>query len=292
MQIVNFDDVREIMIESMRKKMLIPILGSGFTGGCNARRGKVPSGEDYQRHMVDTIESNGDLTQDEIASLRSAPFSKISAIYHAVVSVERQREYLKANFTDVVLDPCRQRLLSILWPYVYTLNIDDAIERSSDFHTVIYSNRLIQKHIFDERKCVIKLHGDIMDMLSYEDSISEIFDQSQYVASLHKNAALLSKLTHDVSYQNILFIGCGLSDEIDLLSVVSSSIPNENVRFFCTVKAPTRLEQIDLERYKITHCIVFDSYRDIYDLIYEAAQEAEKIAPDEIDRYRTYQLIF
>ncbi len=289
MQVVDFNDVRGILIESMRKKMLIPILGSGFTRGCEAFQGNVPSGEDYQKHMIDTIKLNGDFTADEIAALRSTSFSKISNIYHATVSAEKQREYLKANFTHVLLDPCRQRLLSITWPYVYTLNVDDAIERNSDFRFVVYSNRPVQKSIFDEYKCIIKLHGDITEMLSYEDSVSEIFDQSQYIASLHKNASLLSRLTHDISYQNIIYIGCSLSDEIDLLSVSTSSIPNENVRFFCTVKAPSRFEQIDLERYKITHCIVFNSYQEIYDLICEAAQEAEKIVPTEIDHYRTYR---
>ena len=34
---------------------------------------------------------------------------------------------------------------------------------------------------------------------------------------------------------------------------------------------------------------MFESYQEIYDLIYEAAQEAEKIEPKEIDHYRTYE---
>ena len=291
MQIVNFDDVHEMIIESMRKKMLIPILGSGFTRKCNSFRGSVPSGTDYQHYMIDAIQSSGEFTSDELMPLYSAPFSKISSIYHTVIPVEKQREYLKANFTNVSLEPCKRKLLSIPWPYVYTLNIDDAIERNSNFRFVVYSNRPVQKSIFDERKCVIKLHGDITEMLSYDDSVSEIFDQNQYVASLHKNASLLSRLTHDISYQNLLYIGCSLSDEIDLLSASTSSIPNENTRFFCTTKVPTRIEQINLERYKITHCIVFDSYQKIYDSIYAAAQDAEKIKPAEIDYYRTFKFI-
>ena len=125
--------------------------------------------------------------------------------------------------------------------------------------------------------------------MNYEDSVSEIFDQNQYIASLHQNASLLSKLTHDLSYQNIVYIGCSLADEIDLLSVSESLMPNENIRFFCTTKTPSRLEQINLGRYKITHCIVFESYQEIYSLLYDAAQEAERIASTEIEHYRTYK---
>lgn len=286
MQIVNFDDVRETIIELIKKKMLIPILGSGFTKGCNAFDGNVPSGSDYQSYMLEAIQSNENLTPDEISSLRSTTFSKISNIYHKVVSAEEQRRYLKAKFTGVSLDSCRRNLLSIPWPYIYTLNIDDAIEHNSDFQFVVYSNRSVRKNVFDEHKCVIKLHGDVMEMLSYDDSVSEIFDQGQYVASLSRNVSLLNRLTHDISYQNLLYIGCSLSDEIDLFSASLSSTKNENARFFCTTKVPTRLEQINLENYKITHCIIFESYPEIYNLIYEAAQEAEKIEPNEIDRYR------
>ena len=289
MRIVNFKEVRELVIESMRKRMLIPILGSGFTRGCSAFQGSVPSGADYQQHMITAIQLSGEFTPDETTLLYSAPFSKVSGIYHAVIPAEKQHEYLRANFTNVLLDNCRRKFLSIPWPYVYTLNIDDAIERNSNFQFVVYSNRRVRKNIFDEYKCVIKLHGDITEILSYEDSVSEIFDQRQYIASIHNNASLLSRLTHDISYQNLLYIGCSLSDEIDLLSVSTNSIPNENTRFYCTTKAPSRMEQFDLERYKITHCIVFNSYQEIYDSIYAAAQDAKRIKPAEIDYYRTYK---
>lgn len=289
MRTVKFADVRSNIIESMRKRMLIPIIGSGFTRGCNSLYGTVPSGEDYRNYMIKAIESTGTLKPDENKVLQSETFSAISSVYHAEVPVEKQHKYLKDHFTKVSIEPYKKNLLSLQWPYIYTLNIDDAIERNSAFRTVIYSNRRVRKDIFDDNKCVIKLHGDITEMLSYEDTVSEIFDQAQYVTSLHKNASLLSRLTHDFLYQNLLYIGCSLSDEIDLLSVSANSTPSENARFFCTVKIPSRLEEIKLESYKITHCVVFESYQEIYDLIYEAALEAEKIEPKEIDYYQTYK---
>ena len=287
-EIVSFADVRRIFVESIRKKMLIPILGSGFSRGCSTPRGKVPSGDDYKRYMMDTIKSDSSLAPKDIKSLDSAPFSKVSAVYHETVSIEKQHDYLKTNFSHVSLDSTKQKFLSIPWPYVYTLNIDDAIENNSDFRFVVHSNRPVRDGVFDENQCVIKLHGDISEMIKYEDSISEIFDQSQYVLSIHKNASLLKKLTNDISFQNLLYIGCSLSDEIDFLFASENSITNTNVRFFCTIKNPTPLELIELGRYKITHCIVFDSFQEIYDLIYEAAQEAEKVSPSEIDHHRAY----
>ena len=39
--------------------------------------------------------------------------------------------------------------------------------------------------------CVIKLHGDVAEMLTYEDAKSEVFTQKQYVNSLKSNESLL-----------------------------------------------------------------------------------------------------
>lgn len=253
MKIVKFPDVRNNIIDSMRKRMLIPIIGSGFTGGCNSLHGTVPTGNAYRDYMIKAIESKGTFRPDEIETLKSEPFSVISSAYHAELPIEKQHEYLKEHFTKVSIESYKKNFISLQWPYIYTLNIDDAIERNSAFHTVIYSNRPVRNNIFDDNKCVIKLHGDITEILSYEDAVSEIFDQAQYITSLHKNTSLLSRLTHDFLYQNLLYIGCSLSNEIDLLSVSASSTSSENARFFCTTKVPTRLEEIKLESYKITH---------------------------------------
>lgn len=60
--------------------------------------------------------------------------------------------------------------------------------------------------MFDQEKCTIKLHGHIDDILSYEDSKCEIFDQMQYIRSLRDNKILLEKLKHDYEYLNLIYI--------------------------------------------------------------------------------------
>ena len=46
-----------------------------------------------------------------------------------VISKEEQRKYLRNNFTKVKLNGEKKKFLEIDWPYIYTLNADDAIER-------------------------------------------------------------------------------------------------------------------------------------------------------------------
>lgn len=138
-------------------------------------------------------------------------------------------------------------------------------------------------------KCVIKLHGDIKDILKYEDSNCEIFDQKQYVVSIKKNVSLLKKLTHDYEYLNLLYIGCSLSDEIDLLFSTSMANDNNNNRYYCSTQIPTLLQKTKLEAFGITHCIVFESYDDIYEKMTDAFHQSLCITPDELEQFSTYE---
>lgn len=169
MQIVSFQKVKEDIIDSIRGQKLIPFIGSGFTRGCPAKTGIVPSGCDYKKYMIKAIVESNSLSIDDEKSLKAQNFSAISSIYHSEVPMEQQREYLLRNFSQVSIEENKRRFLNLVWPYVYTLNTDDGIERNSKYSTVVYSNRQVSKSIFDERKCVIKLHGDVSDMLTYMD---------------------------------------------------------------------------------------------------------------------------
>ena len=53
MEIVNFSDIYDTFMKNLKRKMIIPIIGSGFTLNSEAKNGKVPSGKDYQEHMID-----------------------------------------------------------------------------------------------------------------------------------------------------------------------------------------------------------------------------------------------
>lgn len=287
MKVVDPAQIKDELINNMRRSMLIPVIGSGFTRGCPAFRGSVPSGQDYRTYMIGKIAAQLSLQQDEVEQLKRESFSNLSDTYQRAIPVDEQKEYLKCNFTNVRLDDNKKRLLESFWPYIYTLNIDDGIEKNSCYDHIVYANRPVEKGVFDDFPCVIKLHGDVKEMLTYEDAKSEIFSQKQYVDSLHSNASLLGKLQHDLLYQNLIFIGCSLDDEIDLLSCSPNSVV-DTAKYFCTTKTPGKLEHFKYEKYGITHCIVFDSYEEMYGCLYEVAQEAQKISIDDLEDYKQF----
>ena len=231
MEIVRFEDVKESIINNMRRSMLIPIIGSGLTRKCRSLKGVVPSGDDYRKYMLEEISQAITLSPDENERLKTAPFSTVSEVYYesGIIPLDRQRCYLRDNFTHVQIEDYKQEFLSLPWPYIYTLNIDDGIEQSSKYNHVVHSNRDVDEHIFDEKNCVIKLHGDVNDMLTYKDANGTILTQKQYANSIRQHSSLLTKLEHDSIYENLIYIGCSLDDEIDLLAYTGLQAEKEGV---------------------------------------------------------------
>ena len=288
MKIVKFCEIQAELVKNFQRKMLIPVIGSGFTRKCESIKGKVPSGEDYKIHMGNEVSRKLKLSREKGDAFLKESFSKVSSAYNRVIPLEERKAYLFDNFTGVQLDELKKDFLTINWPYIYTLNIDDGIENNSVYNFVIYANRHVSDSIFAGKKCVIKLHGDVAEMLAYTDSKSEIFTQEQYIKSLRENVSLLDKLSHDMQFQNIIFIGCSLSDEIDIMFCSSTNeVDNTSARYYCTTQEPEVLEQIQLEQYGITHCVLFNTYDEIYDGLLKASEEAAKIQVDDLTPFQS-----
>ena len=45
-------DLEDELLSFIKREMLIPIIGSGFTVGCKANNGKVPSGQEMKEYMM------------------------------------------------------------------------------------------------------------------------------------------------------------------------------------------------------------------------------------------------
>ncbi|EOH98355.1 hypothetical protein UAW_01536 [Enterococcus haemoperoxidus ATCC BAA-382] len=286
MKIVKPNEIKDELIESFKRKMLIPIIGSGFSRDCLTRSGKVPSGEDYKKFMTNELLNTSLFSESDQKMIKEKKFSELSSTYNKHIEFGKRNKYLTDNFMHVHLCDAKKKFLEISWTYIYTLNIDDAIERNSSYKNVVHSNRKFNDNIFTQEKCVIKMHGDINEIVTYKDSNSQIFSQDQYLESLDKNHPLLQKLLHDFTFQNLIYIGCSLSDEIDLKTVSIKKENYENVnRYLCTTHEPSLLEKDHFESFGISHIILFDKFDDIYDFLYETWKESEKIKVDELESF-------
>lgn len=263
--ICSFEEVKGNIQKLITDRLLIPILGSGFTSGALAQKGKVATGEELRDYMLKLLKEREYVEEEDRKAIEKYEFSKIAGLYESAerISDDERRSYIKNNFFNVRLEEPQKEFLDINWPYIYTLNIDDGIERNSEFKKIISAFDDIDERIFDEAKCLIKLHGDVWQYLSAKKKL--IFSQKDYLDSIKNNDALLNRVEYDMVHQNIAYIGCSLYDELDLRATTSKITGTDtNFRFYFTVKEPTQLKKAELKSFGITHIVLFSEYDDIY----------------------------
>ena len=266
------------------KRNIVPILGAGFSMGSKARNGFVPSAKEMEEHMLREIQK-----YEPIDETKNISFSKLSAYYNNLVPSKTRKQYLIDNFLNVELSDYKQKFLLIPWLYIYSLNIDDAIEKNSRFIPVDL-NADYEEALLEDNEIVFKLHGNATRM-SYEknDSDLSVFDTTQYIRSLNNNKWILNRLRQDYIDKNMLFLGCSLTDEIDLLySYVNKDYKNRinnTRRYFVTDRELSKTDLIDIEKYGITDVLKVNSYDEFYDAVYNIEKELREIPNDALTEH-------
>lgn len=298
LKLLKYEDIKQDLIVFFKRKSLIPIVGTGISCGSQAFNGNIPSGRDYMQHMLEELEANISFSGEDREELRKASFSTLCDYYEDDnhVAPDRRLLYMKNNLSNTYLneDDVRRCFFEIDWPYIYSLNIDDAIEHSSDYKTIILPKREFRDEVFAEKKCLVKLHGDITEIITYKDG-SKIFTSKEYALSLEQNAPLLNKLRNDYANQNILFIGCSLDDEVDLkaLSVfpIDFTAKDSLRKTILFMKgSPSKLQTSKYKTYGVTDVVSFDDYNTMYRALIETWKESQRIKESEIESYESIRL--
>jgi len=265
----NHSEIEELFKASLEKRTLIPIIGSGFTRGEKSRNGTVPSGDDFQNIMIEKICSHcHEITKDDFKQ-EGYKFSDIADEFFKRVPKEEYKRILQNLFTKVIIHSAKRRFLKINWPYIYTLNIDDAIERNSDFQAVSPYKKL--SDLVVDFECVFKMHGDVFEELTYDELPNIIFSKEQYIKSLESNSPILNFFQSDYSSKNCMFIGCSLDDELDLKYAISTNTPIADFmvnRFYITNEIPKGLRWSRLESFGITKVVLVEDYDEFYEFLY------------------------
>jgi hypothetical protein len=289
-KIREYETLEDFLNESFRNHNLELILGSGFSSGEKAKNGTVPTGKQYKAYMLDTLKKCSIIPASFYGKLETFEFRNIAEYYEneKYVSNDQREKYYNDNFTDVQLSAQKIKILEIDWPYLYTLNIDDAIERNSKYTEIVYSNRPVNETIYNQRNCIIKLHGDVHEILKYKDSNCQIFTNKEYIKSLRTNTCLLNKLEHDYNFQNILFLGCSLSDELDFESLSVYELDDKrksSKKIIIFDHEPDFEQENNLEKYGITDVLICD-YNKIYNKLYSTWEKSKLTRPKELEIFK------
>lgn len=283
----NSTEIINLLSNCFSNNNLIPIIGSGFTVGCQTKaRKRVPSGTEFSDKMIEIIAEEKKLTPEKKEKLKLKKFSEISDLFFndEWVNQERRKKYLVDSFDGVELDNQKKGFIrDIKWPYIYTLNADDAIENCSDYKVALpYDINLS----FESKNhpTLYKIHGDIQYEMRHEVS-RLVFKRSDYLTSLESNRRMLELLQLDFKEKNIIYIGCSLTDEIDLAFAIAQHSQSErkqtqNIMFLN--EKPDEIDEQDLINMGINNIILFDKgkYEQIYALINEAYQQSARNSPE------------
>lgn len=285
------DETQKFLRGILRKNQSIPFLGTGFTAGESARSGVVPLGRDWMQIMREQISAANVSDKPSNDELKEFSFQDLSDIYfhEEVVDLEKIKETIDNVFTKVTIQSkAKKDFLNIDWPYIYTLNIDDAIENSIDAIKVLPYKDF---HTFKGRRYVYKLHGDAEDVLIAPDrnGLKVVFGKGDYIRSLEKNKRLLADLANDFAEKHIIFIGCSLTDEIDITFALAANegaiTSKNNARVYVTSTPPADYKtRMNLKRYGITDVVVVSDYEMFYSFAAHIAKAAD-LAPTLLGAY-------
>lgn len=289
-KVMKLEECVESIKQMIKCSTLIPVIGSGFSAGSRSNNGCVPTGKQMKSDMIEALAKSG-----HIVDSKSKSFSQVAKYYNRLIEGSIRKEYVANNFIGVKLQKKQKDFLKINWPYIYSLNIDDAIERNSTYEAIGPNKQL--ENFRHNLKIVYKLHGTATEIAFFKDGDSfSIFDTEQYINSLSKNTALLSKVKEDYIDKNIIFLGCSLDDEIDLMHVfnlVKQETPQiVTEKFYVTTSKPSTETLIDLESYGITTVILLDSYDTFYDTFLEIKEDLKFIVNNELDKFKNIHLSF
>ena len=288
-KIIEYDEGLNEIVDFALKRKLVPIIGAGFTAGCQACEGVVPDSRRAMEAMSELI-INAQPTLFSKNSLCSLDFFGVSDLFFEYVAQEKRASYFEYNYTNVKLFPKQEEFLKdVKWPYAYTLNVDDGIEKNSDFTPVLPYHKVRRPHT--SKRMLYKLHGDACHESLYNDDEENniIFSQSQYLQALtsEENSDIYKALLSDFSQQNILFIGCSLQAEQDLQYVYEKSIQfsGETNKYVLRTSVPDVIEQQKLKKHGINTIILIKDYERFYDDFIEKYKDGEEHVRQEVYEY-------
>lgn len=279
------DFIKNDLLTFYKNQKLIPFFGAGFTKGELTKRHQVPDAKATKELMIDMIcSSKSEILKMDLEGL---DFQNISSYFYKFVPKTAINSFLRDYFTNVSLCNEKKDFISLNWPNLYTLNVDDALEINSKFKKILPYHEL-NKDVLMNR--VFKLHGDADHEITYIDDQNIIFSTEQYIKSLLKNASILSCFQEDFLNKNFIFIGCSLQNEIDLEYIVEKTkiktVTNKVDRIYVTQENPSFLVRSKLEDFGINIILLIPDYSYFYTEISKVFSKLKFNEYNSLDLYK------
>jgi len=267
---------------------LVPIIGSGFTSGLRTKNGKVPSVNELMTEMVSIIRtidgSDGtefkDISLTDLADVFWEELEQVQSPRHR----ERFQDYIESNFTQIYdVEQSRRHFLNSNWRTIFTLNYDDTIENVLSISIAIPYDRFNNR---TGKSYLIKLHGDAKRYVITGDSKYCVLGNKQYVTLIKdkSNEDFARVLENAFFSKSIIFVGCSLGSELDLLYSAETQVEQKakinkehHIIYLLYSNETEEINPLPYKKYGITDIIKVNqkSIIDLYELIHTLSKEKE-----------------
>lgn len=316
MQILNFrnDQERSIALNLCKnlieKNSLIPVVGAGFSFDTQTdNKGRIPSATDLHTTLYKYIDRYSGYSKEELDEIKGYSLSDIADVFWSIYSripeegLSSYFSYIESNFLSIsFFKGFQEAFLRVHWPYLFTLNYDSLIEDFNRKYYPIIPFDNINRRSPVEKTRLYKLHGDAKKYLDTGDKKYLILSREQYIKSMmdQSNEDMLHELQTAFSSKSVLFFGCGLSEELDLLYSSQLAI-SERIKSIDTAHQavmyisfengkeetpPFPLRTIDrLTKYGITHVLRIFTEEQSESFFYELAEHSNRVPLPGIDSF-------
>ncbi|MEA4863591.1 MAG: SIR2 family protein [Victivallaceae bacterium] len=299
----DFNNIVNICSNLIQKNRLVLCLGAGFSLGCKTNHGVVPGTEELRSKLLDIFRQNVNLNERDLSAISKSTFSEFTDILWEYYSDKNKYtelsksidNYFEVNFVNVEKFPNKKKeLLKCYWNIILSLNYDDAIERNVITKSSVILPYEDQNHSYlDSQTCIYKLHGDAQKFLNTGNIKYCILSKTQYINMLmdYSNKDMLLMMKTCFLSKSILFIGCSLNEEFDLIYCANAGLQQKSQLIdtleqvnICLYYNESTIEGepltiIDKKRFQkhgITHLVIVNDLNDLDHLYSELANRNVK----------------
>lgn len=208
-------DDNELRMLSQRMDIVRPILftGAGFSyGATNGNNNPLPLGNDLKDILL-TKFIGYKKESSEYIELHAQSLSDVYEYCENFFTPEKAADFLKELFSECTPKNYHSIIAGYNWKKIYTINIDDLMERSSKLGKFVIQNqrRRVTSYNVDRKIEYIKLHGCVNNS-----NLGFIFSTSSYIDLMASGGDYrFQSLSTDLQTEDFVFIGTEMN-EIDI----------------------------------------------------------------------------
>lgn len=240
--------MNDYLKNSMLNGELILFVGAGVSKSSLTQRGEpIPDGYKLAESLCMKIglDFNGE------------SLSKVYGVAKKRIGEKRLVEFLEDNFKYCQPSDDYKILVSLPFKRVYSLNIDDCIERASynnkehDLEVKSRNDFISEYTYLNNKMTLIKLNGDIN-----RPDLDFIFSAQEYARNLTKTISWYTELAKDMHTYTFLFIGTKLEEPL-LEYYLELFKKNNNIatstKSYVLTPNATEIEKISLSEHNLEH---------------------------------------